>query len=266
MKTTNYKLQTQQPPFRGWGLLTLALLVMTINACTSQNLLQRAEAAKAAANDALKDVSTNSSAPLSNDEVVSGLRNALTVGTNNSTAFASKVDGYYKNPALFIPFPPGAIKVKDKMDAIGFKDQTDKFVMTLNRAAEEAAKNAAPVFINAIKGMSIGDGFAILKGKDNAATQYLQDKTTSELKQKFTPIIQTAIDKVELTKYWNPIITDYNKIPFVEKQNPDLTAYVTERAMLGLFKLITDEELKIRKDPAARVNDILKRVFGGITK
>lgn len=239
---------------------SLAIVVITISACTTQDI----QKSVGVANGVLNGSSTNTPKPLTNDEVINGLRNALTVGTNNSTAFASKLDGYYKNPALFIPFPAEAIKVKEKMDALGFKDQTDKFVLTLNRAAEEAAKNAAPVFINAIAGMSIGDGFAILKGKDNAATQYLRDKTTAELRVKFRPVVQTAIDKVELTKYWSPIITQYNKIPLVEKQNPDLTAYVTERAMDGLFKLIADEELKIRKNPAARINDILKRVFGSL--
>ena len=114
--------------------------------------------------------------------------------------------------------------------------------------------------------MNISDGFAILKGADNAATQYLKDKTTADLRTKFTPVVQAAIDKVELTKYWSPIITTYNKIPFVEKQNPDLTAYVTDKAMAGLFILIANEELKIRKDPAAQVTDILKKVFGNITK
>jgi hypothetical protein len=203
---------------------------------------------------------------LSNDDVISGLRNALTIGTNNSTGIASKVDGFYKNAALFIPFPPEAQKVKDKMDALGMQKQTTKFVETLNRAAEEAAKDAAPIFLNAIQAMSIGDGFAILKGANNAATQYLTDKTSAELTQKFAPVIKKAIDKVQVTKYWNPIITKYNKIPTVQKQNPDLTAYVTEKAMAGLFKLIADEELKIRKDPAARVNDILKQVFGSITQ
>lgn len=237
---------------------------MSITACTSQSLQQRAAAAKAAADKALKDSKGTGTKPLSNDEVIKGLKDALTVGTNNSTGIASKVDGYYKNPKMFIPFPPEAKQVKDKMDALGMKPQTDKFVMTLNRAAEEAAKNAAPVFINAVKGMSIGDGFGILKGADNAATQYLKDKTTAELKQKFTPIVKAAIDKVEVTKYWNPIITKYNKIPMVQKQNPDLTAYVTEKAMAGLFMLLAEEELKIRKDPMARVNDILKRVFGSL--
>ncbi|MDO9185354.1 MAG: DUF4197 domain-containing protein [Bacteroidia bacterium] len=243
---------------------TIALIIMSITACTSQSLQQRAAAAKAAADKALKDSKGTGTKPLSNDEVIKGLKDALTVGTNNSTGIASKVDGYYKNPKLLIPFPPEAKQVKDKMDALGMKPQTDKFVMTLNRAAEEAAKNAAPVFINAVKGMSIGDGFGILKGADNAATQYLKDKTTAELKQKFTPIVKAAIDKVEVTKYWNPIITKYNKIPMVQKQNPDLTAYVTERAMAGLFLLLAEEELKIRKDPLARVNDILKRVFGSL--
>jgi hypothetical protein len=238
------------------ALTTLSLL----GGCTSQQLQQTADAAK----DAINNSSSGGTKPLTNDEVINGLREALTIGTNNSAAFASKLDGFYKNPALFIPFPPEAQKVKEKVDGLGFKDQTDKFVLTLNRAAEEAAKDAAPVFVNAIKGMSISDGFAILKGGDNAATQYLKDKTTAELRTKFTPVVQNAINKVELTKYWNPIITTYNKIPFVEKQNPDLTAYVTDRAMAGLFKLIADEELKIRKDPVARVTDILKRVFGNI--
>lgn len=238
------------------------LFILAIAACTTQQLQETANVAKDAINTGTKPASN----PLTNDEVISGLREALTVGTNNSSAFASKVDGFYKNPKLFIPFPPEAQKVKDWAIKLKMEAQLDKFVETLNRSAEEAAKDAAPVFVNAIKGMSIGDGFAILKGGDNAATQYLKDKTTAELRQKFTPVVQNAINKVELTKYWSPIINNYNKVPFVEKQNPDLTAYVTEKAMEGLFKLISEEELKIRKDPVARVTDILKRVFGNVTQ
>lgn len=202
--------------------------------------------------------------PLTNDEVVKGLKEALTIGTNNSTGLASKLDGFYKNPALFIPFPPQAKQVKDYAKQIGLSAQVNKFEMTLNRAAEEASKNAATVFINAIKGMSLSDGFAILKGANNAATQYLKNKTSSELTQKFTPIVKAAIDKVQLTKYWNPIITKYNKIPMVKKQNPDLTAYVTERTLIGLFKLLADEELKIRTNPAAQVTTLLQNVFGSL--
>ena len=245
-------------------IVLVFIVILTIQTGIGQTLQQRLDAAAKEAGDKLKNPS--GSKALSNEDVIKGLKEALTVGTNNSTSLASKVDGYYKNPLLFIPFPPEAQKIKEKADEFGMKEQTDKFVETLNRAAEEAAKNAAPVFVDAVKGMNISDGFAILKGADNAATQYLKDKTTAELRNKFTPVVQAAIDKVELTKYWNPIITTYNKIPFVEKQNPDLTAYVTDKAMAGLFILIANEELKIRKDPAAQVTDILKKVFGNISK
>lgn len=240
-------------------LFSAAIVLITTGFCDSQILKD----IKNTANTVLGGNKPSTTA-LSNDEVVRGLKEALTVGTNHSTAFASKVDGFYKNPALFIPFPPEAKKVKEYATRIGMKPQVDKFEMTLNRAAEEAAKNAAPVFINAIKSMSISDGFAILKGANDAATQYLKNKTTAELTQKFRPIVQQAIDKVQLTKYWKPIITNYNKVPLVQKQNPDLTSYVTDRAIQGLFKLIADEELKIRKDPVAQITDLLKKVFGSL--
>jgi broad specificity polyphosphatase/5'/3'-nucleotidase SurE len=205
---------------------------------------------------------SNSGNNLSNDEVIKGLREALTVGTNNATSLVSKTDGFYKNPSIKIPFPQDAIRVKEVCESIGMKPQVDKFVLTLNRAAEEASKEAAPIFINTIKSMSVSDGFSILKGADNAATKYLQDKTYSELKQKFKPIVKNALTKVEITKYWSPLITTYNKTPGVQKMNPDLEEYVTIKALDGLFKMIAQEELKIRKDPAARITDLLKKVFG----
>ncbi len=243
-------------------ILFASVITTTIITGSAQKLQQKLNITKGTLNKVEKPTTH----PLTNDEVINGLREALTVGTNNSSALASKVDGYYKNPLLFIPFPPEAQKVKEWASKMGMNSQVEKFEMTLNRAAEEAAKEAAPIFIEAIKGMSIGDGFSILKGPDNAATQYLKDKTSTDLRVKFTPVIQNAINKVEVTNYWNPIITKYNKIPFVEKQNPDLTAYVTDRAMEGLFKLIANEELKIRKDPVARITDLLKRVFDNVTK
>jgi len=202
------------------------------------------------------------SSKLSNDEVVRGLKEALEVGTNNSTAKTSKLDGFYKDPKIKLPFPPKAVKVKNTVEDLGMKPQVDKFVLTINRAAEEASKEAAPIFVNAIKGMSIGDGFNILKGEDNAATEYLKRKTTAQLKDKFKPVVKRAIDRVEVTKYWNPLITAYNKVPFTEKQDPDLENYITEKAIDGLFFLIAKEEMKIRKDPIARISDLLKKVFG----
>lgn len=200
--------------------------------------------------------------PLSNGEVISGLKEALTIGTKNSTSLTSKLDGYYKNPEIFIPFPEEAIKVKEKVESLGMKKQVDEFVMTMNRAAETASKEATPIFVNAVKEMTIADGFAILKGEDNAATMYLKDKTSGQLKVKFNPVVKNAIDKVHVTKYWNPVINTYNKIPFIDKQNPNLDDYITTKAMDGLFIMIEKEEKKIRKDPLARVTDILKRVFG----
>jgi hypothetical protein len=217
-----------------------------------------------AADDLKKDVNQleKGNKPLSNDEVVQGLREALNVGTNNSTASASKPDGFYKNPLVFIPFPPEAEKIKNTVQSLGMTKQVQDFEMSMNRAAEEAAKTAAPIFLDAIKAMSIQDGFSILKGADNAATDYLKNKTSADLTAKFTPIIKAAIQKVEVTKYWKPIVTKYNKVPGVQKQNPDLEKYITARALEGLFKLIAGEEKKIRTDPLARVSDILKRVFG----
>ncbi|MGZ3882844.1 MAG: DUF4197 domain-containing protein [Bacteroidia bacterium] len=205
---------------------------------------------------------TNSASPLSNDDVVKGLREALTVGANNSTAIASKVDGFYKNPRLFIPWPPEAQAMKDKLMKLGFEKKIEEFETSLNRAAEEAAKNAAQIFINAITNMSIGDGFAILKGNDTAATNYLRKTTYTPLTDKFRPVVRDAIEKVKVTSYWTPLVTAYNKIPGVKKQNPDLEDYVTKRGANGVFVLVADEEAKIRKDPAARVTDILKKVFG----
>ncbi len=199
---------------------------------------------------------------LSNDDIISGLKEALSVGSKNASGSASKLDGFYKNSKIKIPFPPEVNQVKNAVENIGMKPQVDKFVMTLNRAAEEAAKEAAPIFLNAVMSMNINDGLNILNGGDHAATDFLEDKTTSELKAKFQPIVKEAINKVQLTKYWNPIINQYNRVPLVKKVNPDLDAYVLEKALAGLFVLVAEEEAKIRKDPAARVSDILKKVFG----
>ncbi len=199
---------------------------------------------------------------LSNEEIIQGLREALNVGANNSAGSASKIDGYLKNARLFIPFPPEAEEMKTKLIKLGMKQKVNEFETSLNRAAEEAAKSAAPVFLDAIKNMSIGDGMAILKGADTAATKYLKDNTNAQLTAKFKPIVKDAIEKVKVTSYWNPLVTKYNKLPGVKKQNPDLEAYVTQRAIAGLFLLVADEEAKIRKDPMARVSDILKKVFG----
>jgi hypothetical protein len=146
---------------------------------------------------------------------------------------------------------------------MGMKKQVDAFEKQMNRAAEDAAKKAAPIFMKAVTSMTIQDGLTILRGKDDEATQYLRKTTAAQLSKEFRPIISASLKKVEITKYWNPLFTTYNKVPFVKKVNPKLDEFVTNKAIEGLFLLIAEEETKIRKDPAARITEILKKVFGG---
>lgn len=200
---------------------------------------------------------------LTNEEVIGGLKEALTTGAKTSSGAAAALDGFYKNPKIFIPWPAEAQAMKDKLIKLGFEKKVTEFEQSLNRAAEEASKEAYPIFADAVKSMSVGDGFAILRGGDTAATHYLRENTTAALTTKFKPIVKTAIEKVNVTAYWTSLATTYNKIPGVKKQNPDLDAYVTQKAINGLMILISEQEAKIRKDPAAQVTDLLKKVFGG---
>jgi uncharacterized protein (UPF0333 family) len=240
-------------------LLLLSLSLLCLTASAQIDLNDAVNKAKKAVEDYSKNKGSSS---LSNEEIIKGLKEALTIGSQNSSTLASKLDGYYKNPSIKIPFPPEAVAMEKRLRSIGLSSQVDKFVLTVNRAAEDAAKSAAPVFMAAIKKMTITDGLKILNGGNNAATSYLQKTTTSELKAKFKPIVMQSLRKVAVTKYWNPLVTAYNKIPMVEKKNPDLDEYVTQKALEGLFYLVAQEELKIRKDPMARVTDLLKKVFG----
>lgn len=247
--------------------LAFSLAILTV-AGTAQTLNGVWNSVKtnstAVINTATNTITGNSSGTgsLTNDEVIKGLKEALTIGTNNSASNASKADGFLKNARLFIPWPPEAQQMKTKLIQLGYQKKVEEFETSLNRAAEEAAKSAAPIFGNAVTGMSIGDGFAILKGNDTAATHYLREKTFSPLKEKFKPVVNDAISQVKVTSYWAPLVTIYNKIPGVKKQNPDLNDYVCNKAINGLMLLIADEETKIRKDPAARVSELLKKVFG----
>lgn len=241
-------------------MVSQAVLLLMNTACHAQlDLNKISEEAEKVVNE---NLGSSSSGKLSNEEVVNGLKEALEIGSKNAGKSTSKVDGFLKNPAIRIPWPEDAQKMKSTLNNMGMSAQVEKFEVTMNRAAEEAAKEAAPIFVAAIKNMTVQDGFAILKGEDDAATQYLNKNTSSQLDAKFRPVIKKAIDKVELTKYWNPLITAYNKVPMVEKMNPDLESYITEKALAGLFHELAKEELKIRENPMARVTDLLKKVFG----
>ncbi len=204
----------------------------------------------------------NGSQPLSAEEVAQGLKEALTNGISKGSDLTSQLDGYFKNPEIKIPFPPDVKKVEDRLRQLGLGGEVDKFVLSLNRGAEDAAKEAKPIFIAAIKQMTIDDAFSILKGQPDAATQFLKKTTTSQLKVKFKPVVQNSLDKVSATKYYGDLVGTYNKIPLVQKVNPDLNEYATDMAIQGLFIMIAKEEKNIRQDPLARTSDLLKRVFG----
>jgi hypothetical protein len=197
---------------------------------------------------------------LSNEEIISGLKEALKVGTEKGTNKISAIDGFFKDAAIKILMPAEAQKAEKTLRNIGLGRQVDNAILSMNRAAEDAAKSASPIFINAIKGMSFQDALGILRGGDNAATSYLKDKTTVSLTEAFRPVIESSLKKVDATKYWNTVFTSYNKLS-AEKVNPDLSAYVTEKALAGIFYQVAQEEQKIRKDPMARTSDILKKVF-----
>lgn len=199
---------------------------------------------------------------LSNDDIISGLKEALRVGTDSSSKHLSKVDGFFADAAIKILMPEEAKKVEKTLRNIGMGKMVDRAILSMNRAAEDAAKGVGTIFWNSIKQMSIKDGLQVLRGGDFAATDYLKKTTTTELTEKFRPVIATSLAKVDATKYWKDVFSAYNKFSNTPI-NTDLTAYVTERALSGLFFNIGLEEQKIRKDPAARVTDILKKVFGG---
>lgn len=198
---------------------------------------------------------------LSNDEIIAGLKEALKVGTDSSSKRLGKTDGFFANLAIKIFMPEEAKKVEKTLRNFGMGNLVDKAILSMNRAAEDAAKGVGDIFWNAIKQMTIKDGLQILRGGDFAATDYLKKTTTKVLTDKFKPVIETALIKTDATKYWRDVFTAYNRLSRTPV-NTDLTGYVTERALSGLFLNIGLEEQKIRKDPAAQVTALLKKVFG----
>jgi hypothetical protein len=204
----------------------------------------------------------NNTTGLTEKDAADGIKEALINGTGNSVNVVSVLNGYWGNPEIKIPFPQEAQEMESKLRAIGMGKKVDEFNESMNRAAEKAATEAKPIFIAAIKGMTVKDAINIVRGENNAATVYLKNTTSPELVTKFQPVIKTSLDNVNATRYWNDLITLYNKIPLVKKMNPNLSEYVTQRAIDGLFIMIAKEELKIRKDPVARTSELLKKVFG----
>ncbi|MBI5917663.1 MAG: DUF4197 domain-containing protein [Bacteroidetes bacterium] len=208
-----------------------------------------------------RSLETLGAGELSSAEVSSGLKQALEIGIGKGSETLSKRDGYYKS-AYKILLPPEARKVADKLRNVpGFTNLEEVILEKINRGAEDAARKAKPIFVNSIRQMTFADAMDILMGADNSATTYLNRTTSDTLYQEFNPVIVQSLDKFDARKYWQDAVNVYNKIPFVEKANPDLDDYVTQQALNGLFSMVEVEEKNIRTNIAARTTDLLKKVF-----
>jgi hypothetical protein len=198
---------------------------------------------------------------LTEKEITKGLKEALQIGTSNAVGIVSKMNGYYKNPEIRIPLPDDVEKAKKYFKMAGFGGLVDDFEMSMNRAAEQAAPEATGIFGNAIKKMTFADARNILNGADDEATLYFENKTSKQLGKVFKPIVSQAMSQVGVTNTYKDLNSAARKIPFVDSFTFDLDQYVTNKALDGLFVMLAAEEKKIREDPAARVTDLLKKVF-----
>ncbi len=235
-------------------LIVLLLSAGIVGAGQAQSLL----------NNLKKKVTGSSGSSLSSDDIVNGLKQALTLGAQKSADKLSAADGFFKDAVVKILLPPQAQNAEKTLRNLGMGQLVDNAILSMNRAAEDASKSAAPIFVNAIKGMSVQDGLGILRGADTAATGYLRKSTSPQLTTAFHPVIDSSLQKTGATKYWKDVFETYNKLPTTfKKVNPDLSGYVTQKAMDGIFYYVAQEEKQIRKDPAAQVTDLLKKVFGG---
>jgi len=215
---------------------------------------------------------------LTNEEVIAGLKEALTIGSETAANSASVENGFWGNPLIRIPLPPEAQTVKEVLESpllstalsalnVNVESLMSAFWVQINRAAEEAAKGATVIFVGAVREMTIIDGFNILKGGETAATEYLRENSTEPLKESFTPVVRTAVETVNVTSFWTPIADIFNhpivrNIHRLDPITPNLEEFITERAIDGLMTLIAEQEKKIRTDPLAQVTPLLRRVFG----
>lgn len=200
-------------------------------------------------------------AQIGNADISQGLKEALNNGISNQVTKLTATDGFFRNEMVKILLPQELQKVDKTLRDIGLSSLADEGLKVLNRAAENAVKEATPIFVDAIKGMSFNDARNILMGEDNAATDYLKGTTSTALYTKFSPVVNSSLSKVGADKVWTDIINRYNQIPLVSKVNPDLTDYVTNQAMEGVFTMVSVEEKNIRHNVNARTSDLLKRVF-----
>lgn len=245
-------------------LCLLFLTGMSLGTASQAQLLKKlSQAASSAASNAS---SGSTSTGVSQTDAGNAIKEALSKGVQKGIASLNKTDGFFGSEVYKLLLPPDAVKIGNTLRGVGLGSQVDAAILSINRAAEKAVGSAAPIFVSAIKEMTITDALNLLQGGDSSATVYFKGKTTSQLKAAFSPVVKGALDSTSATKYYGNIVTSYNKLPTTfNKVNPDLQDYVTGMAVNALFDQIKKEELAIRADPAARTSDLLKKVFGSLT-
>jgi len=212
--------------------------------------------------DLSKGLGIGKPADLSDEKVMAGLKEALHVGTENTVNLTGKMDGYFRNEAIKILIPEKLRTLEKGLRTVGYGSHVDEFVVAMNRAAERAAPRAKEIFWDAIKAMSFDDARKILAGNETAATDYFKGKTTDRLSAAFKPIIDNSMNEVGVTRQYKELLGRFQAIPFAKTESFDLDHYVTDKSLAGLFYVLGQEEKKIRTNPAARVTDLLKEVFG----
>lgn len=209
-----------------------------------------------------KDLGLVKSAGLTDEKIIAGLKEALQVGTENTVNLTGKMDGYFRNEAIKILMPEKLRTLEKGLRTVGYGPRVDEFVLSMNRAAERAAPEAKAIFWDAIKAMSFDDARKIWAGSETAATDYFQEKTTGRLAAAFKPIVDQSMNEVGVTRQYKELVGRFQAIPFAKTESFDLDRYVTDKSLAGLFHVLGQEEKKIRTNPAARVTDLLKEVFG----
>ena len=234
-------------------LFTLLIASITLSSC--ETLQQVATAAGAG---------TLPGSAISNTEAAAGIKEALAQGITKSVLQLNTTDGFFKNELYKVLLPPEARKIENTLRDLGFNSLVDKAILQINRGAEDAAGYAKPIFVDAIRSMTLSDAIGLIRNGDTSATHFFREKTTAKLLAACRPVIESSLSKVDATKYYGDMVTKYNNFPTTfKKLNPDLSSYVTQRATDALFNLIAKEEINIRTNFAARTTDILRRVFGG---
>ena len=209
----------------------------------------------------------NPASGITENEAGQGIKEALTQGVTNAVLNLNKTDGFFGSDIYKMLLPPDAKKIESTLRRMGMSAQVDKAILAINRGAEDAVAYAKPIFVDAIREMTLSDALNIVRGNKDAATQYFKQRTTEKLIVAFKPSVQSSLDRVNATKYYGDIVTTYNKLPTTfNKVNPDLTSFVVARAVDVLFDQVAKEEANIRANPAARATDILKKVFGSVVK